>query len=153
MTKMTSRIFVDTNVLVYRSSAGSAFHRRSVETMDRLATTGAEFVASPQVVREYLRVMSRTGSALTTSDAQSLIACARQDFSNLVLLEETASVVERLYSICSEYPVMLRQVHDANIAATMLAHGVTHLLTNNVKHFEPLQALITLVPLEHGYAG
>ena len=40
-----------------------------------------------------------------------------------------------LTSLCREVPVAGRQVHDANIAATMLAHGERRLLTFNAQDF------------------
>jgi hypothetical protein len=91
--------------------------------------------------------MSRSRSALDRTAAEALIQGAREDFSGLVLLEETSAVVDILYMICTDYPAMLSHVHDANIAATMLAHGVTRLLTHNTKHFELLAPLIEVVPL------
>ncbi len=38
-----------------------------------------------------------------------------------------------------------KQVHDANIAATMLAHGITRLLTFNVADFQRFAGLIELI--------
>ena len=40
-----------------------------------------------------------------------------------------------LVALCREVPVVGKQIHDANIAATMLAHGERRLLTLNVKDF------------------
>jgi predicted nucleic acid-binding protein len=40
-----------------------------------------------------------------------------------------------------------RQVHDANIVATMLANGITRLLTFNVADFRRFAALISVETL------
>ena len=40
-----------------------------------------------------------------------------------------------------------KQVHDANIVATMLAHGVAALLTNNVADFTRFAGHIKVIPL------
>ena len=44
-------------------------------------------------------------------------------------------VTESLMSLCREVPVGGRQIHDANIVATMLAHGENRLLTFNASDF------------------
>ena len=40
-----------------------------------------------------------------------------------------------LVVLCREFPVAGKQIHDANIAATMLAHGERRLLTFNTRDF------------------
>jgi predicted nucleic acid-binding protein len=40
-----------------------------------------------------------------------------------------------------------KQVHDANIVATMQAHGIRQLLTGNVADFNRFSALIRVLPL------
>ena len=49
--------------------------------------------------------------------------------------------------LCREVPVGGKQIHDANIAATMLAHGERRLLTLNVKDFRRYGERIELVDL------
>ena len=41
-----------------------------------------------------------------------------------------------------------KQVHDANIVATMLVHDVPLLLTNNVSDFKRFADSVTVLPLE-----
>jgi len=43
-----------------------------------------------------------------------------------------------------------RQVHDANIVATMQVYGITHLLTHNTDDFARFAHLITVVLLQPG---
>jgi hypothetical protein len=40
-----------------------------------------------------------------------------------------------------------KQIHDANIIATMLAHGIPKLLTHNVADFSRFTAHIKVLPL------
>jgi hypothetical protein len=46
------------------------------------------------------------------------------------------------------YATAGKQVHDANIVATMLAHHVTHLLTHNIIDFQRFVGVIQVVSLE-----
>ena len=51
------------------------------------------------------------------------------------ILEDGQTAMDMLASLCREVPVAGKQVHDANIVATMLAHGERRLPTFNVKDF------------------
>ena len=57
------------------------------------------------------------------------------------------AVMDTLTSLCREVPVGGKQVHDANIVATMLAHGERRLLTFNVKDFRRFGQRVELVAL------
>ncbi len=47
-----------------------------------------------------------------------------------------------VYATVAESPL-----HDANIVATMLAHDIKHLLTDNVEDFSRYASYITVVPV------
>ena len=143
---MIRRVFVDTNVLVYRSSTRSIWYGPARRLLEDLTDDGARLCASPQVVREFMAAMSRSAD-LAPGDGAELVDLTRDVFAQLQLLDENFDSVERLYQLIQTYPQFRSNVHDANIAATMLAHDVTELLTHNTKHFEPLQPLITILPL------
>ena len=51
------------------------------------------------------------------------------------MLEDGPVVTDSLVALCREAPVGGRQIHDANIVATMLAHGERGLLTFNPADF------------------
>ena len=51
------------------------------------------------------------------------------------VLEDGPVVTDWLVSLCREIPVGGRQIHDANIVATMLAYGERRLLTFNAGDF------------------
>jgi predicted nucleic acid-binding protein len=53
-----------------------------------------------------------------------------------VLLEEDESVVGHWLRLVEEHDVKGKQVHDANLVAVMIAHGVTRLGTRNAADFE-----------------
>ena len=61
------------------------------------------------------------------------------------ILEDGPRVTESLVSLCREVPVGGRQLHDANIVATMLAHGERRLLTFNGADFRRYGDRIELV--------
>lgn len=61
------------------------------------------------------------------------------------ILEDGPRVTAHLVVLCREVPVAGKQVHDANIVATMLAHGERRLLTFNIRDFRRFAAHIELV--------
>ena len=63
------------------------------------------------------------------------------------VLEDGQAVMDMLASLCREVPVGGKQVHDANIVATMLAHGERRLLTLNVRDFRRFGQRVELVAL------
>ena len=65
------------------------------------------------------------------------------------IAENTALVTERLLKLMTEINIGGKQVHDANIVATMLVYGIPRLLTHNIGDFARFSELITILPLEN----
>ena len=63
------------------------------------------------------------------------------------LVEENSAVVTALLALAEHVPVAGKQIHDANIVATMQAHGIRRLLTHNTADSERFAGLLTIVPL------
>jgi predicted nucleic acid-binding protein len=136
--------FVDTNILVYATARSAPFHDRSRAALARLATSEPLSV-SRQILREYIAVMTRHqtwGRALTLTEATADAAAFARRFS---VLEDGPPVWERLLELSRRYSFGGRQVHDANVVATMLAHGERRLLTFNDPDFRRFTAMIDVV--------
>jgi predicted nucleic acid-binding protein len=63
----------------------------------------------------------------------------------LAVLEDGPEVAARLVELCETVQLAGRQVHDANIVATMLAHGEDRLLTMNRSDFQRFEPRIEIV--------
>ena len=63
------------------------------------------------------------------------------------VLEENVDVLRECLRLVQQFDVHGKQVHDCNIVATMLAHGIRHLLTFNVADFRRFGPLIAIEPL------
>jgi hypothetical protein len=61
--------------------------------------------------------------------------------------EDGPGVTSQLVSLLSSVVCAGKQVHDANLVATMLARGIPILLTHNVKDFTRVSVQITIMPL------
>lgn len=127
-------MFVDTNVLVAARAANAPGHRLA---LDRLAEVRRRepLRISRQVVREYLAVVTRNQTWAKPLPMSDALLDATRFASYFEILDGGAAVLALLVALCREVPVAGKQVHDANIVATMLAHGEKRLLTFNTGDF------------------
>jgi len=143
-------VFVDTNVLVYATLTPSPFHQVAQETIRDLKGSGVELWISRQVLREYLATLTRPQTFLAFGSPiaiSTLIAEAKHLQTHYKVAEDDRVVTEELLNLMAIYPIGGKQVHDANIVATMLTYGIRKLLTHNVNDFKRFSPLITVVPL------
>ena len=138
-------MFVDTNVLVNARAPGAPDHISAIVRLDQARDAGQTISVSRQILREYLAVVTRPQPRyvnITREEALEDIVRMTQAFR---ILEDGPAVTETLIRLCREIPVGGRQIHDANIVATMLAHGERRLLTFNTADFRRFGERIELV--------
>ena len=103
---------------------------------------------SGQVLREYLVVATRpaelNGLGLGISKALENVNAIR---ARLRFLNENRAVL-RLRAPLDDVDCSGKQIHDANVVATALSHGVQRILTSNTQDFERFTALVEVVELD-----
>lgn len=103
----------------------------------------------PQNLIEFWSVATRPleVNGLNLSIEQTIIEVRkfRQNFDFVSDLPNLYSEWERLVQ---KYQVKGKNVHDARIVAAMMQHGITHLLTFNVKDFSRYNEIIVVDPKE-----
>lgn len=128
--------FVDTNVLCAATASARPFHARALARLE-VGFATRSLCMSGQVVREYYAVATRppevNGLGLKPGEA---LANLRQFLDRAPLLAEDPAVCDGLIDLLARVPCKGKQVHDANIVATMIAHGVRRLITLNPQDFE-----------------
>ena len=128
-------MFIDTNVLVYARFDGAPQCELARGKLFDLLNAPISPTISRQVVREYLAVTTRPQSwvsPLSMSDALKDVVWLTSLFT---VLEDGPAAMDELERLCRDIKLSGRQVHDANLVATMVAHGEHQLLTFNVKDF------------------
>ena len=128
-------MFVDTNVLVNARIREAPHHEIAREGLERGLRGPEPLRISRQIMREYLAVVTRPQVwpvPLTRREALDDIGRLDRTFD---LLEDGPRVTDALLALCRDVEVGGKQVHDANIVATMLAHGERRLLTFNAADF------------------
>ncbi len=128
-------MFLDTNALVYARFADAPNHATARDRLQRAIVDEEPLSISRQIIREYLAVATRPQSWSTPLALPDALVDVNRLADNFHILEDGPVVTEGLVALLHEVEVGGRQVHDANIVATMLAHGERRLFTFNTADF------------------
>lgn len=148
MTRVADRVVLDTNLLLAATDEARSAHARALATLTEWPAAGTALYTSGQILREYLAVATRpvadNGLGLAQRDAATNVRAYR---SRLRLMSETEKVADRLLALVDEIECTGTTLHDANVVATMLVHGVDTLVTLNAADFARYEDYVSvLVP-------
>lgn len=90
-----SRIFIDTNILVFANLAQSPFHDKAVAQLRKFEKTGLDLYINRQVLREYLAVMTRPGVLTEEIPVSSLVQDVRDFETGLIVVDDGPAVTTR----------------------------------------------------------
>jgi predicted nucleic acid-binding protein len=142
------RAMLDTNVLLAATDERRAEHRDALSVLNDWAAGPTDLCTSGQVLREYLAVATRpvrhNGLEMAMTDALRNVRAIR---GRTTLLAENAKVADRLLGLLADVECRGKQVHDANLVATMLAHGIGSVVTMNVEDFARFERHVSLIRL------
>jgi predicted nucleic acid-binding protein len=142
------RVMLDTNVLIAATDEGRAEHHDALTVVNDWAAGNTELCTSGQVLREYLAVATRpvalNGLGLDLPDACGNVSAIR---GRTTLLAEDAKVADRLLGLLADVECRGKQVHDANLVATMLAYGIRTVVTVNIADFARFAGHVTPIRL------
>ena len=127
------KVFLDTNVLVYANVAEAPLHTVALRAIQIREQAGMELWISCQVLREYLA---------------TLITQVHSFATRFQVAEDNSQVTQQLLVLTEQVALGGKQVHDANLVATILVYGIPSLLTNNTDDFARFSGVITVLPLE-----
>ncbi|MCA9778798.1 MAG: PIN domain-containing protein [Candidatus Eremiobacteraeota bacterium] len=136
--------FVDTNIFVAVTDRSRSSHSAAIRLFNEMPGTGAHLAWSGQVVREYLvvatRPRERNGLGLSTELALKNVDLLSK---RLVLIDESTQTNLILKSLVAKHSLSGKRIHDANIAATMVAGGLTHLISDDTTDYRVFSAIQT----------
>lgn len=139
-------VFVDTNVWVARIIEDHVFYERANNVLNSLVEKENLLCISGQVIRELISVctVSRFLSRpLNWGELQQELDAIL--IQTMILIENETSI-RMLIDLGSRYQVQGKQIHDANIVATMLTHGINRLVTFNPGDFKRFDEIELVVP-------
>ncbi|MCK5804912.1 MAG: PIN domain-containing protein [Lentisphaeria bacterium] len=134
--KVGEILFVDTNILLTATDRSRERHQAAQRILGASARNCFHLAMSGQIIREYLVVATRplevNGLGLSAGDALRNV----EEFQRrLVIYDETEAVSRRLCTLVRDAALRGKRIHDANVAATMLIHGISKLVTENPGDF------------------
>ena len=116
--------------------------------LEEWPTRGVRLRTSGQILREYLVVATRpaelNGLGLAPADAIANVEGFR---TRMRCLEETESTYRHLIRLVGEHECQGVVIHDANVVATALTHGIPTVVTENPGDFKRFTAHIDVVAL------
>ena len=138
-------VFLDTNILLTGTDRQREQHAAVLWIIAHAGRAGLHLAVSGQILREYMVVATRpleaNGFGLSATDALTNVD---QFMRHAMLYEETEAVSTRLRSLIETCGLRGKRIHDGNVAATMIAHGVKLLLTQNPGDFKDIPGVHVL---------
>jgi len=141
------KYLVDTNILLRLVQKNSPMHLDTQRAILMLKKQGDFLCIIPQNIIEFWAVATRPvdknglGLSITQAEEES------EKLKKIFMLElDTPQIFTEWKSLVIKYQVMGKQVHDARLAAAMLAHNITHLLTFNVDDFKRFSDIVVADP-------
>ncbi|MBO1049112.1 MAG: PIN domain-containing protein [Dolichospermum sp. DEX182a] len=141
------KYLVDTNILLRLVQKNSPMHLDTQRAILKLKKQGEFLCIIPQNIIEFWAVATRPldknglGLSITQAEEES------EKLKKIFILElDTPQIFIEWESFVIKYQVMGKQVHDARLAAAMVAHNITHLLTFNIDDFKRFSDIVVVDP-------
>ncbi|MGQ9849831.1 MAG: type II toxin-antitoxin system VapC family toxin [Aggregatilineaceae bacterium] len=140
-----ARAFVDTNVLLRAMVSQMAMHKACEALLHTMWSNQAELWISRQIIREYLVQVTHPNTFVVPLTTEQVLHQVGTLLSVFQVADDTNEVTAQLLHLVKTYPTRGKQVHDANVVATMLAYNIDTLLTINVDDMKRFQDRIKLI--------
>jgi len=142
-----NEIVIDSNILIRLTQVSHAAHVAARKAIDLIFDRGDTPCIVPQIIYEYWAVCTRpietNGLGMATDRTRVKALELEQAFT---LLRDERGVIDRWKDLVSRYDVKGKNTHDARIAAAMLRHGVTHILTFDSAGFRRFSEISVVAP-------
>lgn len=142
------RVAIDTDFLVRLSIARHPGMAAAVELRDRHLMAGDRFALAPQVVTEFIHVVTDVRRFTRPLEMAEALRVAREwcNAREVDLLFPEGDVMNRFFELMETYRLGRKRVLDTCLAATCLAAGISHLITGNASDYEAFEEL-TLIEM------
>jgi predicted nucleic acid-binding protein len=145
----SARWLLDTNILLRMSKSDDPHHPMIGGALRTLVARGARLCFTSQTLGEFwnasTRPLDKNGFGLSVEETDRIARVIERDFE---LLPDSRDVHDRWRHLLVAHKVKGVQVHDTRLAASMYVHGVTQLLTVNVRDFQRFPLLRVVHPAE-----
>jgi len=137
---------VDANVLVYAFDTNAPQHLASRTLLDAGRTGTTTLYVTSQVLCEFYSIVTNPRRVLKPRSVADAIAAITDLLSFLHVLPVPARTVEGWLDLLRRRPLTGGEVFDLQLAASMLANGVSRIYTYNTSDFEVFKELVVSEP-------
>ncbi len=144
MAHVEGRILIDTNVLIYATLENDPRFERSRQV---LTTRGGEKFVSVQNLAEMYPNL--TGPRMVNPDSPAVARAkieAMASLPTLQVLPLTGDVQSLAMELCEKHNLTRQRYYDAQLVATMVAHGIRTMVTENARDFEGMEEIEVVDP-------
>ncbi|MDB9526273.1 PIN domain-containing protein [Oscillatoria sp. CS-180] len=142
-----TRYLLDTNILVRASDEQARDRPLAINAVAHLLTQSHDCVLSPQVLVEFWAVATRpaevNGLGWSVDQCQQEV---EQFLGQFPLIEDKPESFRLWLTLVQRHKVVGKRVHDARLAATMLANDVSHIITFNLDDFASITEITPVHP-------
>lgn len=138
-------MFIDTNVWVNAHCEDAPDYAVAQRQLLEIDESGEIVCTSRQILREYIATVTRNWEWSRALPMESALLQANVLAATCEMLEDGPVVYDALEFLCRRVKLHGRSIFDANIVATMLAHGDGVLYTFNFKDFHRYEKYIKVI--------
>lgn len=138
---------VDTNILLRSLQTTHKDHGLATHALSTLLSQEQYLAIVPQIAAEFWNVCTRpqrvNGLGLSRDEAENRLAAYERAFT---LHRDVPEIYDLWRRLVVQYDVSGKQVHDTRLAAAMMVHGLSHILTFNTDDFKRYKTLTVVHP-------
>mgnify|MGYP005856158291 CR=1 FL=1 len=148
MTSYKGDIFIDTNILLRHQIRNFAEYPIIKKVVDELFDDEYRIWINWQVIREFSAVCTRPQKFMNPLSPITISSRISTFLPMFDVADGTSAVNQALLALMRQFPMGGKQIHDANIIATMQVYGIRNLFTLNISDFERFGSLIHIVKID-----
>lgn len=145
---MSKRVLLDTNILVYSRDEASPFYGQVCEAIKGLVNEGVALCLHRQILREYACVVTRPVPRGLGASIERVLTEIEEFEASYWILPDPETVWADWKRLVKTGGFTGLRLHDAFIAAAMIGHGISDILTLNKKDFQGIQEIRPFTPDE-----
>ncbi len=128
-------VLLDTCVIVAASVTAHPSHAVARGHVTHLVGQGTPLCICPQICREFMVVLTRQPVSGVTFTPEAAIQALDEWRNGCTVLAETPDIVAECLTLVRRHQVRGKQVHDTNLVAVAIVHGIPTLCTRNAADF------------------
>ncbi len=144
MARAEGPVLIDTNVLIYATLENDPRFERSRQLL--ASRDGEKFVSVQNLAEMYPNL---TGPRMASPDTPVVARAKIESIAALPTLQVlplTGDVQSLAMELCEKHNLTRQRYYDAQLVATMVAHGIRTIVTENARDFEDMEEIEVVDP-------